>query len=146
MYCVQQVLWTHALDIANTFPADQRDQYRSAAWSLRVPFWDWTLNPALPDVVAQPQVTVNTPNGWQTIDNPLYSYTFQSDAAGNGFPTSDPVYYQLCYGDTKPMLTSCSDGYFQHNCPLVEPKDRIEQRNCCKCSSFGQCSDVSLSA
>jgi hypothetical protein len=26
------------------------------------------------------------------MDNPLYQYVFQSDAAGNGFPLSDPVY------------------------------------------------------
>lgn len=36
-------------------------------------------------------ITVNTPEGYQEIDNPLYNYTFQSDAAGNGFPSGHPV-------------------------------------------------------
>jgi tyrosinase len=64
----------------------------NASLTLRHPYWDWAVYPALPDVVAEPKITVNTPTGWQTMDNPLYQYVFQSDAAGNGFPLSDPVY------------------------------------------------------
>lgn len=87
----QQVLWTHAQSIAATYPSAQRSQYQNAALSLRVPYWDWAIHPALPDVVTQPQISVNTPNGRAMVNNPLYSYVFQSDAVGNGFPASDPV-------------------------------------------------------
>ncbi|EXJ78291.1 hypothetical protein A1O3_09452 [Capronia epimyces CBS 606.96] len=91
MALFEQVLWMHAQDIAATFPSDQRSEYQNAALSLRVPYWDWAINPALPDVVTQTQLSINTPNGRATVDNPLYSYVFQSDAAGNGFPSSDPM-------------------------------------------------------
>ncbi|KAL2406782.1 Polyphenol oxidase 1 [Exophiala dermatitidis] len=91
MALFEQVLWMHAQDIAATFPSSQRTDYQNAALSLRVPYWDWAINPALPDVVTQPQISINTPSGRKTVKNPLYSYVFQSDAAGNGFPSSDPM-------------------------------------------------------
>jgi tyrosinase len=90
----QQLLWQHAQAIASTYPNDQRDQYVQAALTLRHPYWDWAVHPALPDVVAQPQIEINTATGWQTIENPLYQYNFQTDAAGSGFPLSHEVYSQ----------------------------------------------------
>ncbi|KIW91999.1 uncharacterized protein Z519_06981 [Cladophialophora bantiana CBS 173.52] len=87
----EQLVWQHAQDIANLYPVDQRDEYLNAALTLRVPYWDWAVYPALPDVVAEPQISINTPNGPQTVENPLYAYFFQFDAAGNGFPFSDPM-------------------------------------------------------
>ena len=92
----QQVLWTHAQNIADSYPENQRDQYRTAALTMRLPFWDWVVNPALPDVTTQPRIIVNTPSGPQTINNPLYQYTFQAGAAGNGFPQSDSP-NSVCY-------------------------------------------------
>jgi hypothetical protein len=41
--------------------------------------------------VTTPSISINTPNGFQEMDNPLYNYTFQADAAGNGFPSGHPV-------------------------------------------------------
>ena len=87
----QQTLWNHAQLIASTYSDDQHEQYVEAALNLRHPYWDWVLYPELPDVVSQSSVKINTPDGWQTIDNPLYQYIFQADAAGNGFPLGDPV-------------------------------------------------------
>ena len=89
---LQQLIWQYAQDIASTYPDGQRDRYVDAALTLRVPYWDWAIYPALPDVIAEPQISVNTPSGQQTIDNPLFTYTFQSNAAGNGFPPNDPVH------------------------------------------------------
>ncbi|ETI25886.1 hypothetical protein G647_02663 [Cladophialophora carrionii CBS 160.54] len=87
----EQLIWQHAQNIAVTYPDDQREQYVNASLNLRHPYWDWAVHPMLPDVVAEPQITVNTPRGWQTMDNPLYQYVFQSNAVGNGFPLSDPM-------------------------------------------------------
>lgn len=87
----QQVLWSHAQAIAEAYPDDQRPRYRAAALALRIPYWDWALHPALPDVVTKPFIMVNTPVGAQTVENPLYQYGFQSNASGNGFPSTDPV-------------------------------------------------------
>ncbi len=85
------MLWTYAQDIASSYPEDQRDEYQAAALTLRHPYWDWALYPALPDVVTQTELSINTPRGVETVANPLYAYTFQSNAAGNGFPLADPV-------------------------------------------------------
>jgi tyrosinase len=68
--------------VANQFPPGElQDTYRAAASTLRIPYWDWAMAPpsgqnSLPDSVARPTITVTTPNGTQTIDNPLYAYTF----------------------------------------------------------------------
>ncbi len=53
----------------------------NAAASLRLPYWDWAMDPPagqndVPDSIAQPSIQVITPNGTQTIPNPLYQYTF----------------------------------------------------------------------
>lgn len=87
----QQIIWTYAQEIAEMYSDSQRAEYRSAAASLRIPYWDWATSPGLPAVAIEPSILVNTPEGRRTIRNPLYSYRFQSDAAGNGFPQGHPV-------------------------------------------------------
>lgn len=73
---------SHARDAAADFPeGDDRNRYVEAAKNLRVPYWDWAKKPsngqsAVPDVFLATQITVNMPDGEQTIDNPLYSYKF----------------------------------------------------------------------
>lgn len=87
----QQVLWSHAQEIAKTYPDDQRSEYQAAAITLRVPYWDWAVSPKLPDIAINPKISINTPTGFRELDNPMFNYTFQSDAAGNGFPSEHPV-------------------------------------------------------
>lgn len=88
---IQQVLWSTAQTIATTYPANLRADYIAAAAALRVPYWDWAATPALPSVVTTTTTTINTPSGMQEMDNPLFNYTFQASAAGNGFPAGNPV-------------------------------------------------------
>ena len=82
----------NALDAANDFPdGPDKDRYVAAAQTLRTPYWDWAKNPpsgqhVVPDSLTATQVTVNTPSGQQTIDNPLYNYKFH--------PTDPGLYYQ----------------------------------------------------
>ena len=52
-----------------------------------MPYWDWALNATMPDVVNQPSITINTPNGSQSIDNPLYTYNFHPLPSPPEFPT-----------------------------------------------------------
>jgi tyrosinase len=102
----------HVADIANEYPAADKQKYQTAAQKFRIPcvfptcatlqlisltlhrYWDWALNADLPDVVSrQRQVTLNTPQGSKTINNPLYSYTFHpmySDF-GDGLPDEKMV-------------------------------------------------------
>jgi tyrosinase len=61
----------------------------AAAINLRLPYWDWAMDVpsggnSMPDFVSKPTISVTTPNGTQTIANPLYSYKFLSNAGRQG--------------------------------------------------------------
>lgn len=80
----EQVLQANAMDAANEFTGDDQAKYVAAAQNVRSPYWDWAMVPAnggnaIPDIMTQPGVTVTTPSGQQTIQNPLYSYKFQTE-------------------------------------------------------------------
>lgn len=56
---------------------------------MRIPYWDWAINPRLPDVVTSPTLSIITPNGLQEISNPLLQYSFPVNMLQNGyFPSS----------------------------------------------------------
>ncbi|CAK1367039.1 Tyrosinase [Cercospora beticola] len=81
MALFEQELIKHALEIANSFDGAFGDRMKAAAQALRAPFWDWAANPdqgstALPPFISGQQVTIEGPNGQETVDNPLYSYHF----------------------------------------------------------------------
>lgn len=68
-----------ARNIANSFPASRRPAMVGAANLLRWPYWDWAgippnNLPALPLMITDERVTVDGPNGRQTINNPLFRY------------------------------------------------------------------------
>jgi tyrosinase len=83
---VQQVLWTKAQAIAQTYQAERRSIYEAAALTLRLPYWDWGMKQELPIAVQSSSVVINTANGIQLVENPLYDYNFQGNAEANGFP------------------------------------------------------------
>ncbi|KAJ6261611.1 Tyrosinase [Drechslerella dactyloides] len=73
----EQLIWQHASNIVNEFPADRRGPYAAVLPTLRIPYWDWASDATLPPQVGEwPQIQVDTPRGRQTINNPLYSYQF----------------------------------------------------------------------
>ncbi|PKS11555.1 hypothetical protein jhhlp_003320 [Lomentospora prolificans] len=76
----EQVLVDHAIALANEYPITERSKYRSAAESLRIPYWDWAEDATIPPAVGQPEIQVDTPEGQKTIRNPLYSYNFPEEA------------------------------------------------------------------
>jgi tyrosinase len=57
-----------------------------------MPFWDWASSPDIPTIANTPSVTIMTPTGQKTVNNPLYQYTF---------PPLDPTYFP----------TNAPDGY-----------------------------------
>ena len=66
------------------YPAGSvRDQYVAAAANFRIPYWDWAAVPpvgqsVLPaSVGASNTISVDGPNGAQSITNPLFSYEFK---------------------------------------------------------------------
>ncbi len=59
--------------------------------SLRIPYWDSASYAWLPAPVTTPKISIVTPVGNMSLDNPLYNYKFQFGAAGNGFPVGHPM-------------------------------------------------------
>jgi Common central domain of tyrosinase len=82
-------------EIIPQYPQDQQAGLVDAANAWRLPYWDWAVTNALPDIATKPTFTVNRFDG-QTVDiaNPLYKFTMpggknmgtggvQSISAGN---------------------------------------------------------------
>ena len=80
----EQVLHYRAVDIANEYPVGSaRDKAMAVANKIRLPYWDWAVDPAdgaegcMPESLRRPTATVSFPNGTTgTIPNPLYRYDF----------------------------------------------------------------------
>lgn len=70
-----------AKQIANTWPEASRSQMQNAASTIRFPYWDWAAippnnGPNFPSAVSSASISINGPNGQETIANPLYSHKF----------------------------------------------------------------------
>lgn len=84
-------MWNYAQDIAASYPDENRDTYVAAATTLRVPYWDWASDPPMPDALVTPTITINTPEGQQEVNNPLYTYKFHPLPVGTDIPSDNPV-------------------------------------------------------
>lgn len=77
---LQQELYARIQILASYAPEDQRERYRWAAYSFRIPYWDWSLGDGsgdVPDFFITETAMVATPEGRNIeIWNPLYKYTF----------------------------------------------------------------------
>ncbi|KKY34944.1 putative tyrosinase 2 [Diaporthe ampelina] len=74
----EQTLVSHAIQISQRYTGDKAPEYRAAAESLRVAYWDWAANSSLPDIITHERINVNGPSGPVTVKNPLHSYWFQN--------------------------------------------------------------------
>ena len=80
----EQVLHDRAVDVANEYPiGEARDKALSIAARVRIPYWDWAMDPPNPEEGVIPgnlrcrTVTITFPNGTVgDIPNPLYRYDF----------------------------------------------------------------------
>lgn len=79
----EQVLQLKAVEVAREYPAGgARDNALSLADKIRLPFWDWALNPkngepVLPKSIMRQKATITFPNGTSgEVPNPLYQYEF----------------------------------------------------------------------
>lgn len=80
----EQLLHEHAKEIADKFTGNAtRAQYQQAAAKLRLPYWDWALDPpnpnegAFPECFRRPTAMITVANGTQMeIPNPLFQYKF----------------------------------------------------------------------
>ncbi|KAK6503303.1 hypothetical protein TWF481_008330 [Arthrobotrys musiformis] len=75
---IEQILGRTMRDLANRYPAGSvRTRYQQAANRFRLPYWDWASNAQLPALLgSQATVTVQKPQGFVTIPNPMVSYAF----------------------------------------------------------------------
>lgn len=81
----EQALFQSIQEVINTFPESQRNRWRQAASTFRMPYWDWAVDGGantVPTLVRDQTVTVTKPSGLVTIPNPLYSYSW-----GNSLPS-----------------------------------------------------------
>ena len=90
----EQVLWNNAQTIAQRYTGSQKDTYVKAAQTFRMPYWDWAANAAIPAELSSQKITINTPTGSQSIDNPLYSYKFHPQPSASDFPHDSSGIYR----------------------------------------------------
>jgi tyrosinase len=79
----EQAWYQAVLEVIATFPSNQQQRWRNAAATLRMPYWDWAMDPGqggstVPSQMRDQTVTVTKPQGTVTIPNPLYKYSFGS--------------------------------------------------------------------
>ncbi|KAF2101347.1 Di-copper centre-containing protein [Rhizodiscina lignyota] len=72
----EQIISECAQSLAPRYPATIRADYVNAAKTLRLPYWDWASTPALPEFLQRATCTVRSPEGFRTIQNPLYQYKY----------------------------------------------------------------------
>ncbi|EPS45144.1 hypothetical protein H072_877 [Dactylellina haptotyla CBS 200.50] len=80
MLLLEQVLVSFGEQIAHQFTGADKEKYVAASKIMRFPYWDWIgveTQSHTPAIIKQQKVTVVTPDGKKTIDNPLYSYRFK---------------------------------------------------------------------
>ncbi|GAM85668.1 hypothetical protein ANO11243_036750 [Dothideomycetidae sp. 11243] len=90
----EQVLYQHVQNVARQF-TNAGNRWTSAAANFRLPYWDWAAAPPcsacqpFPKLVSTQFISVTTPNGQQSILNPLFRYDFHpvesNDMAYNPF-------------------------------------------------------------
>lgn len=88
----EQALLNNAQSVVNQFTGSARTRYASALTKLRLPYWDWAEIPpggnsanTMPQTMSSPTISVTSPRGQQTIQNPLYSYNHFNPHAASDF-------------------------------------------------------------
>ncbi|KAI0505522.1 Di-copper centre-containing protein [Xylaria bambusicola] len=74
----EQLLSDEVRRLALEYTDDDASIYRDASEKLRLPYWDWASDPALPPSASNENVTINGPDGEIELHNPLYSYRWQT--------------------------------------------------------------------
>ncbi|KAK0639801.1 hypothetical protein B0T16DRAFT_337781 [Cercophora newfieldiana] len=102
---LEQTLHAHAQAIAATYTGSLTSTYKSAAATLRFPYWDWadSSSATAPPITMDPTVTITAPSGPLTVRNPLYSYPFQT------FPFTHPHFLDRTltpYPETKRCINT----------------------------------------
>lgn len=78
---MQQIIHGYAIEIADTYTTPDKDAWRQAARTLRLPYWDWireeTKGVPPEEILYNAEVSIIKPDGTSgPIKNPFLSYTF----------------------------------------------------------------------
>ncbi|KAK6530632.1 hypothetical protein TWF281_007471 [Arthrobotrys megalospora] len=83
MLILEQALVAAGEEIASKYKtAALKTKYEAAAKRLRFPYWDWStaqFESHTPAIVKQATVSVVTPDGTKSINNPLFAYRFKGE-------------------------------------------------------------------
>jgi hypothetical protein len=90
-----------------------------------MPYWDWAEDATVPDFMGDSEITVEGPDGPETLDNPLYSFVFPEKAVSGAFG-------RIISGDRDPSRTS--------RCPPAEANKRLSEVNLKGMVVSGYCS------
>ncbi|KAI1170771.1 Di-copper centre-containing protein [Nemania sp. FL0916] len=103
-----------AVEYTNTTNASA---YQDAAQKLRLPYWDWASDPALPPSSVEENVTVGGPDGDMVLHNPLYSYRWQTyPLNGTRFPgqgSMGPTTTRDGHGNSSDILGLVKDSVYR---------------------------------
>lgn len=114
----EQTLVGHAIDIAEEY---NDDEWTQAAETLRIPYWDWAEDATVPAFAGQEEIEVETPDGTENIDNPLYDYKFPQSAVDGDFG-------QIIAGDRdKTRIIRCSPDEANERLAEVDLKGLVYQ-------------------
>lgn len=119
-------------DIALRYRGDDAASYRSAAATFRVPYWDWATDANLPPATASVNITVTTPDGEDTIPNPLHSFkwpNFPLKHDPEWFPTDDNVTFWNCTGTQRLLNGDSGNGTTALSLGGLQDKVVSEQHN-----------------
>ncbi|UNI18237.1 Tyrosinase [Purpureocillium takamizusanense] len=91
----EQELVRHAQRLAAEYPVRWRDSYVNAAANLRIPYWDWAADLAVPQATVPRVVKVVIPDGdgvrEADMENPLATYRYPAAALQGRFGVFDDV-------------------------------------------------------
>lgn len=72
------------IQIASAYTTPDAATWQTTAANFRLPYWDWAANSVPPpEVISQTTVSIQVADGsTQTVNNPLYQYTFKPVSDG----------------------------------------------------------------
>lgn len=100
--------------------------YQEAANDLRIPYWDWAESPKLPDIATKPKVEIDTWNGVEFIENPLFQYKFYGGLDPNLFPPDAPDGWFSNFSTTVRGVNTKNRDEFSH---LDRVNDSLQRSN-----------------
>ncbi|KAK6507698.1 hypothetical protein TWF481_006121 [Arthrobotrys musiformis] len=77
---IYEIMVDEIIEKDNNILPEQKDEYREAARTWRLPYWDYALNPKMANIAADQDVHIEFPNGEvHPVRNPMWQYKFDKE-------------------------------------------------------------------